>query len=256
MNQHINVDDINIDYHIKNFAFFYDNYIKNNKFLFNIFNTNKNNYFINFQAFYYFNEEILKNSFNFFINVPIEDFKKNIDYAEVSIEDFHFKNNYSCLVKKLPYINIASSNRKELINFVEYVRHYIKDVIIKQNSYISICNNFKYFKFLEVIDCFKKDDSIIHFLKNFPNLEKNIESKKLFEHLITDVVFHRQHLFEECFQNFNFDSVEEKFLICLIDNIGQKDHLILHNFSKYAKLKKTLIAKIEKIIFQKEVINF
>lgn len=237
MNQHINVDDINIDYHIKNFSFFYNNYIKNNKFLFNIFNTNKNNHFINFQAFYYFNEEILKNSFKFFINVPIEDFIKNIDYAEVSIQDFKFKNNYSCLVKQLPYINIASSNRKELINFVEYVRYYIKDVIIHQNSYISICNNFKYFKFLEVIDCFKKDDSIVYFFENFSNLEQNTESTKLLEHLITDVVFNRPLLFEKCFKNFNFDSVEEKFLTCLIGNIAQKNHLILHNFLKHVKRK-------------------
>lgn len=227
MTNNLNIDSIDIDYHINNLnVFFLSNYIhfkKNSKFTFNIFKKSdfkKENYFLNFPAFYFLKEKILKQRYNFFIewNGRAEDYKMR-----------EFKSN---IVKDIKY------------------------VIVQNKSYNSILNNFKHFDVNEITECFNTDESIISFFEKFNNINFESELKKntFLEYIVSNIIFHKEHLFQVCFTNFDFSFLDKKFLNCMIDYMDKNNQL--HSFSQNAKLNDSLKSKIENIICKKEIKNF
>lgn len=244
----INVDLINIKYHTENLDIFFSMYyphFKNfkNKNSFNLtpqpenifsffsffskkkhndslvlneenFNINKESYFLNFPAFYYFAEEQL---------------------------DLFFENFYNY------------SNKTE---FEEQIIMFIKQVILNHKSAEAVLNNLRYFKLPEITHIFDNDSNIITFFNKLNDnyyLRGTVHSD-LFNYLFSDLIFHRQYLFESCFPFIKFDSIYDKSLSCLIDYMIKNNSI--HLFLKYANLDQDIKIQIEHSLSSIEMNNF
>ena len=155
----------------------------------------KSIYFINFPAFYYFEYKELNSLYNSF---------------------FELKDNY---------------DKKEIKNDL---KNKIKRVIKDKKSYKSLIKNFSHFNFNEINTFFNSDESIIYFFdlikkKNMNYYDNFGVYENLTHYLISDVILHRQHLFESCFSDFPFHFVKKDVFECLTKYMFQNNtaHLFL-----------------------------
>lgn len=178
----------------------------------------KESYFINFPAFYYFDYKDLDSLYNeFFANKGSDD-----------------------------YVSILAKSK---------IEKQIKTIIIKNKLFKSAIINFKEFTFSDLIQIFKTDESIIYFfqfLKNTNIKKHNNMFQDLTNYLISDIILHKHQLFEDCFSNFNFDLIPRQDLDCLMTHMFKNN--TAHLFLPYVSLN--LKEEIEKKIMTIEIHNF
>lgn len=178
----------------------------------------KSIYFINFPAFYYFEYKELNSLYNSF---------------------FESKDNY---------------DKKEIKNDL---KNKIKRVIKNKKSYKAVIKNFSHFNFTEITNFFNSEESIIYFFdfikkKNMNHYDNFGIHENLTHYLISDVILHRQHLFESCFSDFPFNFLKKDVFECLTKYMFQNNtaHLILPYVP--VSMKK----EFEKKLIQQEIDNF
>ncbi len=178
----------------------------------------KSIYFINFPAFYYFEYEELNLLYNSF---------------------FGSKDNY---------------DKKEIKNDL---KNKIKKVIKDKKSYKSLIKNFSHFNFTEITTFFNSDEAIIYFFdfikkKNMNHYDNFGIYENLTHYLISDVILHRQHLFESCFSDFPFRFIKNDVFECLTKYMFQNN--TAHLFLPYVPV--SMQKEFEKKMIQQEIDNF
>lgn len=244
----INVDLINIRYHTENLDTFFSMYYPHFK---NFKNKKEDNLMSQseniFSFFSFFNNK--KNNESLALNK--ENFNINKESYFLNFPAFYYfdENQLDLFFEKFYYNSSENEFGKQIIMF-------IKQVILNHKSAEAVLNNLRYFKLPEITHIFDNDSHIITF---FNKLNDNYYSRgsvhsDLFNYLLSDLIFHRQYLFESCFPSIKFDLIHERSLSCLIDYMIKNNSI--HLFLKYANLNQDRKIQIEHSLSSIEMNNF